>query len=101
LAKKLVLFEVFMPLTRLHVINVCKLGKKHQECRYLEEDDALQPGTYQCLKLSPHRKIIYEEVESYQRRHRQKKSDDVPIADNCKGYPVLRHKNVGYDQKNA
>jgi hypothetical protein len=40
-------------------------------------------------------------VESYQRRHRQKKSDDVPIADNCKGYPVLRHKNVGYDQKNA
>lgn len=31
-----------MPLTRLHVINVCKLGEKHQECRYLEEDDSLR-----------------------------------------------------------
>lgn len=88
-----------MPLTKLHVINVCKQGQGSAECRYLEEDGVLFPGTYQCLKSSPHKKIIDEEVEHYQKRHRQRKNDDVPMGDNCKGYPVLRHKSVGYDQK--
>lgn len=92
-----------MPLSKLHVINVCKFGAKQGECRYLEED-AVQPNVYNCLKLSPHRKIIDEEVEQYSRKARyggKRYIDDMPVGDNCKGYPVLRHKTVGYDQQTS
>ena len=89
-----------MPLTKLHVINVCKIGQKENQCRYLEED-AVQAGVFSCLKLSPHRKIIDEEVAAYTKKHRSRNNDDMPVADNCKGYPVLRHKQVGYDKKSS
>jgi hypothetical protein len=30
----------------------------------------------------------------------KKDTSDMPIGDNCKGYPLLRHVEVGYDKKN-
>ena len=91
-----------MPLTRLHVINVCKKNGGDQECRYLSEDE-LQAGVFQCMKLSPQKKIIDEEVERYFKKKKlyNRHDEDYPLGDNCKGYPVLRYKQVGYDQKNS
>lgn len=90
-----------MPLTKLHVINVCKKDNGQEECRYLSEDQ-LQAGVYQCMKLSPQKDIIDEEVERYHKKKRlyTKHDENYPLGDNCKGYPVLRYKQVGYDKKN-
>ena len=89
-----------MPLTKLHVINVCKKDQGCDECRYLEEDH-LVVGVHQCLKLSPQRHIVDEEVENHikNKKHSNRKIIDSPMGDNCKGYPILRHKQVGYDKK--
>lgn len=91
-----------MPLTRLHVINVCKKDDGANECRYLSEDE-IKPGVFQCKKLSPEKAIIDEEVEIYLKRKRNygRKDTDYSLGDNCKGYPVLRYKEVGYDKKNT
>jgi hypothetical protein len=90
-----------MPLSKLHVINVCKKDNGKNECRYLSEDE-IKDGVFQCKKLSPEKIIIDEEVDEYLRRKRNygRNENDYSLGDNCKGYPVLRHKEVGYDKKN-
>ena len=88
-----------MPLTKLHVINICKKDQGSDRCRYLEEDQ-LYVGIYQCLKLSSQRNAVDEEVEDLKKnsRYMSRNSNNTAVGDNCKGYPTLRYKQVGYDK---
>ena len=84
-----------MPLSDLQVLHVCKTSNSTKSpCRYLSEDDIIQ-GAYQCLKLSAQKQFIDEAVSNYM--HTNKFEDDVPVGDNCPGYPILRHALVGFD----
>lgn len=88
-----------MPLSYQHVLHVCKLNCGKEECRYLNEDE-LTRNNFQCMKLSPQKESIDESVEYAKNNKEQKKKyETYGFGDNCKGYPVLRHKIVGYDQK--
>jgi hypothetical protein len=84
-----------MPLTKLHVINICK-PTDGQTCRYLSEDE-FQANIYFCLKKTSRKTVIDEMVEKSKKINKDIK--DLPIGDNCKGYPLLRHVEVGYDKK--
>ena len=85
-----------MPLTQLQIVHVCKINSDSNDtCRYLSED-SLNTTVYQCLKLTGQKKFIDESVDDYLKR--QVYNDDkVPLGNNCQGYPVMRHKQVGYD----
>lgn len=86
-----------MPLSKLHIVNVCQLGT-NQECRYLEED-TLEDGVFNCLKLSSQKKTVDKITETNKKD--RKYGGDTKTGDNCKGYPVFRHKICGYDQKDG
>ena len=45
-----------MPLTHLHVLNVCQLSTP-QQCKYLHEDE-VDRDVFHCLKLSSQRKYV-------------------------------------------
>jgi len=88
-----------MPLSELHVLNVCKKNAGDKECRYLSSD-GIDDDVFQCLKLTTQKKTIDDMVE----KHADKKGsagyffqNDPPLGDNCQGYPVLRHKIIGFD----
>jgi hypothetical protein len=85
-----------MPLSKLQVINVCQ-PKGEVVCRYLSEDE-FDPNIYFCLKKTSRKSVIDEMVEKSTKG--KKDTSDMPIGDNCKGYPLLRHVEVGYDKKN-
>ena len=85
-----------MPLSDLQVLHVCKMNaSSSQTCRYLSEDIIVQ-GSFQCLKLTGQKLVIDEAVADYVST--SVSQDDVPIGDNCPGYPVLRHAIVGFDR---
>lgn len=85
-----------MPLSDLQVFHVCKMNvSNNQTCRYLSEDIIFQ-GSYQCLKLTGQKPHIDEAVSDY--ISSRVSEDDVPVGDNCPGYPVLRHAVVGFDK---
>jgi hypothetical protein len=87
-----------MPLTTLHVLNVCKVGTDTQ-CKYLHEDD-LDINMYHCLKLSGQRKYIDEFKPTRQDSNNHNRNvTDYSKNDNCAGYPILRDLEVGYDKK--
>ena len=85
-----------MPLSKLQVINVCQ-PKDGVVCRYLSEDE-FDSDIYFCLKKTSRKSVIDEMVEKSTKG--KKNTSDMPIGDNCKGYPLLRHVEVGYDKKN-
>jgi hypothetical protein len=85
-----------MPLSPLHLVNVCKDGKGSESCRYLSEDE-IDSSKFYCLKQTSRRQVIDEMIE----KAKTSKSHlvDMPTGDNCSGYPFLRHVLVGYDHK--
>ena len=87
-----------MPLSKLHVINVCKFGEDN-ECKYLEED-VIQPNVFNCLKLSSNR-VTIDKIHEATKNKIGKNGVIAKSGDNCKGYPLLLHKIVGYDQKDS
>lgn len=86
-----------MPLSDLHVINVCH-KKDAPVCRYLSEDE-FNSGKYYCLKKTKRKNVIDEMIEK--KKLAKKNLDNMPVGDNCPGYPLLRHVTVGYDIKNS
>ena len=84
-----------MPLTLSQVYDVCLATDPDGKCcRYLSQDGH---GTdYHCLKKSQFKKEIDEETEEGINIGLK-----IPIGDNCKGYPIFIHLNVGYDSKNT
>lgn len=83
-----------MPLSALHVLHVCKLDTEKQ-CKYLLQDE-LDEDMFQCLKMSS-QKNIAEEIVNLGRSGVKEKIHN----DNCPGFPIFRHKILGYDQKNS
>jgi hypothetical protein len=85
-----------MGLSKLHLKDICLLNGGNRQCRYL--DDAKDENgnvVYVCRKLTAEGKAIDEELEEYLE---EKDFDpDVPMADNCNGYPVLPNIDQGYD----
>jgi len=87
-----------MPLSQLQVLHVCKLNANANEtCRYLTED-SIADNQYHCMKLTGQKKHIDEAVEDYLRNNADS-NDNAPLGNNCSGYPIMRHKIIGYDQK--
>lgn len=86
-----------MPLSKLHVINVCKLNLD-EECKYLEED-YLEDGVFNCLKLSSHKNTV-DRLTDKNGKNKTAESN-MKYGDNCQGYPLFRHKICGYDQKDV
>jgi hypothetical protein len=85
-----------MPLSDLHVFNVCRAGDSGV-CKYLMADE-LEIGVFQCAKFSVQRVIVDEMIKKDNLRLIEKGLPSID-NDNCAGYPVLRYKKVGYDQK--
>ena len=73
----------------------------HRMCRYLR-DDGQRYNTHYCIKLrSNDKKKIDSRVHDFVRECRKKGEDpnkhNVPLGNNCAGYPVLKHIQQGYD----
>ena len=90
-----------MGLSKTHLKDICLLNKGNRQCRYLDEaEDENGNMVYVCRKLSAEGKAIDEELDDYIAEQKTKKADpgeDVPLADNCKGYPALPNVEQGYD----
>lgn len=81
--------------------DVCLVhDNTHQRCRYLSQDETDYTKWY-CLKRSSKANDIDVELDDFVREARKKgrdpRNDNVPLGDNCSGYPVLRHILQGYD----
>lgn len=70
-------------------------------CRFLHQDPT-DPAKFFCLKLSPKAKIIEQSVLDFivdkKRKGLNPYAENMPLGDNCEGYPVMRNLLQGYDQ---
>lgn len=75
----------------------------HTCCRYLIQDD-IDAKVYYCLKASGKSKQIDEEIDLYlekmKKMGKDPLQDNLPLGDNCKGYPFMRYIEQGYDKDN-
>lgn len=73
----------------------------HRRCRYLAQDDHDWQKWY-CLKKSPKKAEIDVDVDEFIQETRKKGQDprkaNIPIGDNCQGYPILKYIEQGYDK---
>lgn len=91
-----------MALTTKQVQDVCFIFGGYRQCRYLDEDvNDKGDSIFLCKKLSADRKIIDEEFTDFLLENKDNGKDitkmDMPLADNCKGFIVLREKKQGFD----
>lgn len=91
-----------MPLSQNHLQDVCMLhcGDSRQ-CRYLAEDDD-NPNKWYCLKKRKTDKDMIDQrvnqfVKDCQRKNVDPHSQNIPMGDNCGGYPILKVIDQGYD----
>jgi len=74
-----------------------------QKCRYICQDE-VDKNKFYCLKLSAKANKIDNEIENYIKvislKGRDPSDENLPLGDNCSGYPFLRHIEQGYDKKN-
>lgn len=92
-----------MPLSLKQLNDVCLVNGGTKRCRYLGEDE-LDPSKFYCLKQNAARRSeIDDEVKDFQatvkKRGQDPNAQGVPLGDNCKGYPILKHVVQGYDKK--
>ena len=87
-----------MPLSNLHVVNVCKYSTDKQ-CKYLDIDE-YTAGQFNCLKLTVQKDLI-DKIMNGSVKNISHNIQNLKNNDNCKGYPNFKHKILGYDQKNA
>jgi len=88
-----------MTLSNLHVKNVCLLKQGNKQCRYLNYDDM---SGYQCVKLViDKKKLADNKVRNHILECRKDKKDvkdtNMPMGNNCQGYPKFNHLVQGYD----
>ncbi len=92
-----------MALSKNQVQHICLPNAGYQTCRYLSPDNTGYPIKYHCLRQTPQKKIIDEEVNDHLKQLKVKnlsyKNQNVPVGDNCSGYPLLRIIEQGYDIK--
>jgi len=90
-----------MPLSKNHLNDVCLLYHGlSEQCRYLEED----PNTwvFHCIKQRAGRKLIIDTnvaklVEECRKKGLDPEAQGISLGDNCEGFPLLKHKEQGYD----
>lgn len=81
--------------------DVCLVNDNtFSKCRYLSQDENDYTKWY-CLKRTAKALDIDAELDDFVRECRKKgrdpRKENVPLGDNCAGYPLLRHINQGYD----
>jgi hypothetical protein len=91
-----------MVLSKTHLKDICLLNKKSRQCRYLDGDENDKgEHVYVCRKLTSEGKAIDDELDDYLVELKKNKTDpdskDVPLANNCTGYPALPNVKQGYD----
>jgi hypothetical protein len=89
-------------LSKLQLQNVCLVYDPSDKCMFLKEDD-LQYGVYHCMKHRPIEKAkIEKQVKLFLADCKKKGIDPAQqgagLGDNCSGYPVMKHKEQGYDK---
>lgn len=87
--------EANLTLTPKQVNDIClsNHSDKSKACRYLLQDD-LEDGKWYCQKLRPvEKQKIDHRLEKIQNRN----FGNLPLGDNCPGYPLLKHVDQGYD----
>jgi hypothetical protein len=89
-------------LSQKHLKDVCLVNDNtYQKCRYLTHDDNDYTKHY-CAKKSSRKKEMDVEINDFirdsMRRGKDPKKDNIPLGDNCQGYPVLRYIEQGYDK---
>ena len=91
-----------MPLSQRQLTDVCMLySGDHRQCRYLEEDDADSSKWYCLKKKTIEKKKIDKRINQFIQDCTKKgvdpKAQNIPLADNCAGYPILKIIDQGYD----
>jgi hypothetical protein len=92
-----------MMLSLKQLKDVCLVNNNtYRRCRYLCQDD-IDPQKFYCMKMSAKAKSIDHEIQSYvdlmKLKGKDPTRDNLPLGDNCQGYPLLRHLEQGYDVK--
>jgi hypothetical protein len=91
-----------MPLSRKQLQDYCLYVNQDvsRRCRYLYQDD-MDPSKYECWKHCGKKAEIDEEIENFlddcAKKGQDPTTQGVPLGDNCKGYPVLKSIEQGYD----
>lgn len=90
-------------LSQKQLKDVCLLNDgTYKKCRYLSQDES-DFSKYYCLKKTANAQHIDIELDDFVRESLSKgkdpKKDNVPLGNNCNGYPLLRHLEQGYDKK--
>ena len=91
-----------MPLSKKHLQDVCLLNSgNYNRCRYLAQDDNDYSKWY-CLKKSQKKAEIDIETSDFVRDSRKKGQDprkaNIPLGDNCGGYPIMKYIEQGHDK---
>lgn len=81
--------------------DVCLVNDNtYLKCRYLSQDENDYTKWY-CLKKTTKALDVDSELDEFVRdcrkRGKDPRKENVPLGDNCAGYPLLRHINQGYD----
>jgi len=89
-------------LSKKQLQDVCLFNdKSHNKCRYLSQDDN-DYTKYYCLKKNSEAQAIDKEVNSFirecNRKGKNPYAENVPMGNNCKGYPLLKFIEQGYDK---
>jgi hypothetical protein len=82
-----------MTITPKHLNDICLLGSKTGECRYLRNDE-LDSAKWYCQKLQLAAKA---KIDVELKIASNKFSAPPPSGDNCPGLPLLKHVQQGYD----
>jgi len=85
-------------LTKKQLDDVCLLGSGASECIYCTHDGN---GGHHCVKKTVLKQKIDGRVKKFKTDQAKAGNDpakaNVPLGDNCPGYPFLRHIKQGYD----
>ena len=89
-------------LSQKQIQDVCLVqDTSSAKCRYLSIDDEDYSKHY-CLKKCAEAKAIdgsvNQFIKDYQRKGKDPYKEKVPLGNNCKGYPLLKFIEQGYDK---
>ena len=89
-------------LSKKQLQDVCLLySGDTRRCRFLTQDES-DYSKWHCLKLTSRKNDIDVEVSEFIKECRRKGQDplksNLPLGDNCGGYPVMKNIEQGYDK---
>ena len=90
-------------LSKLQLENICMCNAKDSRtCKYLADDDVVF-GRYYCFKQRPVEKanidtILNKYIKDCESKGTDPFDSNIPLGDNCAGYPVLKYIEQGYDK---